>query len=86
MTQEEAKAIQEKIVADGYNLGWWYGIHCEKCCGVFPKLTIKDGFDPRDCSYKCEVCGKRTDNYQMPWQAQEAWNRHEYLEEQIRLF
>ena len=86
MTHDQAKAIQDRLVADGYNLGWWYGTRCHKCCGVYPRLTIKDGFDPRDCSYKCEVCGKQTDNYQMPWQAQEAWNNGEFIAGQIRLF
>lgn len=85
MTKEEAKANQERIEDEGYNLGWWYGTWCEKCCGVFPKFEVSDAFGG-GCWYQCEVCGKRTEEKSMPWQARDAWNRHEFLESQIRMF
>lgn len=86
MTAREAKAMQDGLAAKGMKLGWWYGVKCEPCCGVFPKLMKKAGFDPNDAYYQCEVCGKRTDAYTMPWLAEAAWNRHEYQEQQMSLF
>ncbi len=86
MTPEEAKANQERI-AENYNLGFWYGIHCAKCCGVYPKLITHVGGTNLDlCRYECEVCGKRTADFPMPWQAEEAWNRGEFQTMQGRLF
>ena len=38
MTREEAKAKQDEIEASGFNLGYWYGTGCKKCCGVYPKF------------------------------------------------
>jgi len=86
MTAEEAKENQERIIAEGFSLGFWYGTKCEKCCGVYPKLiTHLDGFDD-NCRYECEVCGKKTAHYKMPWIAEEAWNNREFVITQGILF
>lgn len=88
MTPEQAKANQERI-AKNYNLGWWYGTHCTKCCGVYPKMMVTGGFSSEDAYYQCEVCGKRTKAYIMPHLAESAWNRGEFAdggENQISLF
>lgn len=81
MTAEEALKNQTEI-AEHYNLGWWYGTQCRKCCGVYPKLEAGE----LHCFYVCEVCGKRTEPHSMPWLAREAWNNGEYFEGQVRLF
>ena len=86
MTKEEALANQQQIVARGYNLAHWYGTNCKKCCGVYPKAMTANTNNPKDFYYECEVCGKRTDLYTMPWLAREAWNADNYLENQISLF
>ncbi len=82
MTKSEAKAEQERLVKEGYNLAWWYGTDCDKCCDVFPKL-MKEGNSTNDkCFYMCPVCGKRTESFQMPWIAEDAWNAGQFAEEQ----
>lgn len=73
MTQEEAKAYQDKIVADGYELGWYFGTRCKKCCGVYPRFITSCSMNMKDY-YRCDVCGKRTEEFEMPWLAEEAWN------------
>jgi hypothetical protein len=74
MSPEEAKAHQEQLIADGWNIGFWYGTGCKKCCGVYPKFIIQ--IWPKDlCRYECEVCGKTTEPYRMIWEAEEAWNK-----------
>lgn len=78
MTMAEAKANQERI-AQHYNLGWWYGTRCAKCCGVYPKFMRRETFDPKAAYYQCEVCGRRTEYYTMPWLAEEAWNKGETI-------
>lgn len=83
MTREEAKKNQDRI-ARFYNLSYYYGTNCEKCCGVYPKFKT-DGMQAV-CWYECEVCGKRTKPAGMPWIAEEAWNAHKYEEEQIKMF
>lgn len=80
MTTEEAAANQKRI-AERYNLGWWYALNAEKCCGVFPKVMTANTLDVKDCYLQCEVCRKRTKLYTMPWLAVEAWNKHEYKDE-----
>ena len=80
MTASEAKANQNRIVSSGFELGWWYGTGCRKCCGVYPKFMTKDTQNPRNAYYQCEVCGRRTDLYTMPWLAEKAWN-NEFKEE-----
>lgn len=84
MTREEAKAKQDELEARGWNLSWWYGTKCEKCCGVYPMFCTSDA-NGGGCWYECEVCGKRTHELPMPWMAAEAWNRHEFKVEQIRM-
>ena len=84
MTAREAKENQDRIARD-FNLGWWYATECDKCCGVYPKIMKKDGYDPCDCYLECEVCHRRTDNYIMPWQAKEAWNAGKFRTEVIQL-
>jgi len=85
MTAEEAKRHQDQLVADGWTLGNWYGVHCEKCCGVFPKLITHIRSEDL-CRYECEVCGRRTADFEMPWQAQRAWNSGEFEITQGTLF
>ena len=40
MNKAEAKANQDRIALN-YKLEWWYGTHCEKCCGIYPKPSPK---------------------------------------------
>ena len=82
-SKEDAKRNQERI-AKYYNLGWWYGTRCEKCCEAYPKLIVPDQTTGR-CYYECEACGKKTKTHEMPWQAEEAWNRHEYKDDYVQL-
>lgn len=84
MTKEEAKENQDRLSKD-YNLSFWYGTNCEKCCDVYPKLDTEGNETCADVFYVCEVCGKRTKGYVMPWLAKEAWNRHEYKDEETQL-
>ena len=86
MTREDALANQQEIVARGYRLEHWYGTWCKKCCGVYPKFMKVNTQNPKDCYYECEVCGRRTDLYTMPWLARDAWNSDNILENQISLF
>ena len=85
MTKEEAKQNQDRI-AEHFDLGFWYGTNCEKCCGVFPKLITGIGGYADQCRYECEVCGKKTEAYDMPWIAGEAWNKGQFVIAQRRLF
>ena len=85
MTIEEAKAKQEKIAQD-FNLSYWYGTWCDKCCEVYPKAEVEGNISNQDFYYICEVCGKRTRGYKMPWLARDAWNRGDFLPGQIRMF
>ena len=75
MTREDAKANQDRI-ARHYNLSWWYGTECRKCCGVYPKIVIRNVDNPKDVHLECEVCGRKTKEYAMPWIAKEEWNEH----------
>lgn len=84
MTREEAKANQDRI-AKNYNLGFWYGTNCEKCCGVYPKFCTHDG-KQHMCYYECEVCGKRTKLCTMPWIARDEWNAGLFQEQQLCIF
>lgn len=88
MTQQEAKKEQQRLeIFYGHDgLGWWFGTHCEKCCGVYPRFCKRDTNDKHhDDYYKCDVCGKQTDYYAMPSQARDAWNGHKFLGEGIQL-
>lgn len=84
MTAEEVKAKQDALTAKGYNLGWWYGTRCAKCCGVYPKLLFSGDLSHAEVFYQCEVCGKRTEPKVMPWIAEEAWNNGEYTGELLQ--
>lgn len=84
MTREEAKRNQDRL-SKHYDLGFWYGTKCEKCCGVFPKFMTTDRLESL-CWYECEVCGKRTEKVSMPWIAEEMWNGGKYEADQIRMF
>lgn len=84
MTAKEAKEKQDRI-AQHYNLGWWYGTDCEKCCGIFPKLMMSGATSHEQCYYQCEVCGKRSEPCLMPWIARDKWNDHEYVQEEKQL-
>ena len=83
MTEEEAKEKQADL-AKHFDLGFWYGINCEKCCGVFPKF-MTGGNQGMDCWYECEVCGKRTKPTTMPWIAEKAWNAGETIGGNIQM-
>ena len=85
MTKEEAKANQDRI-AKNFKLSWWYGTNCEKCCEVYPKFDTEGDSAGGRCFYICEVCGKRTNGFSMPWLAERAWNNHEYKQNQISWF
>lgn len=86
MTEQEAVKMQAEL-AKHFNLSFWYGTHCKKCCSVYPRFRTTNTTHEQ-CYYQCEVCGKRTANYEMPWQAAEAWNEGKYLQAnvQMRLF
>lgn len=85
MTADEAKKHQDQLEAEGWSLSFWYGTNCTKCCGVYPKLDAHIAPDDR-CRYRCEVCGKRTEAYPMPWQARDAWNEGRFETAQATLF
>ena len=76
MSAEEAKARQDDI-AQRFDLSWYYGTKCEKCCGVYPKSCHSGSSMSADHYYQCEVCGKRTEPHSMPWISREAWNARE---------
>ena len=84
MTAEQAKANQDRI-AKHYDLGWWYGTRCKKCCGIYPKLMYYEKMEHR-VYYQCEVCGKRTNPKKMPWIAEKTWNDGEYVENELRQY
>ena len=86
MTQQEAIRQQRELQIKGFSLGWYFGTGCEKCCGVYPRFCKRDVTDKyHDCYYKCDVCGKQTDYYGMPWQCKEAWNKHQFMGEGVQL-
>lgn len=86
MLPEEAMAEQERIVKH-FNLGWWYGVECKRCCRVFPKAMTTGTNDPNDFYYMCPVCGKRTRPVSMPWLARDEWNAGRTIGDgQISLF
>lgn len=86
MTQQEAIIQQKMLEIKGFNLGWYFGTKCEKCCGVYPRLSHLNTNDKyHDTYYRCDVCGKQTEYYGMPIQAEEAWNNHRYMGEGVQL-
>ena len=88
MTHDEAVKEQKRLsmIWGEENLGWWFGIKCEKCCDVYPRFCTRDTNDKyHDCFYKCDVCGKQTDYYGMPSQCADAWNDHRYLGDGVQM-
>lgn len=86
MERQEKIAEYKRREIFGWNLGWWYGTKCEKCCGFFPELCHRNTNDKNhDTYYRCIACGKQTDYFSMPWVAAEAWNKHEYMGEGVQL-
>ena len=84
MTAEEAKANQDKL-SKHFDLSFWFGTKCRKCCGVFPRFMKSDAFGG-GCWYECDVCGTRTAELPMPWIAEEAWNNGKVIPGQFSLF
>ena len=76
MTKEQAIKKQKEL-SEKWELGWWYGTACEKCCGFYPKLMKSGPSFDEECYYQCEVCGKRTEAALMPWISRDAWNNHD---------
>lgn len=76
MTREQAKANQDRI-SKQYTLAFWYGTWCDKCCGVYPKFMTTNTLN-EECWYECEVCGRKTNTFQMPHEAREAWNSKQW--------
>ena len=86
MTKEDAKREQEEL-GKYFNLAWWFGTGCEKCCEVYPKLIHSGDLAGGMCAYECPVCGKRTDWSAMPWIAEAAWNANKVSEtSQLSIF
>lgn len=85
MTAEEAKAHQDDLERKGFNLAWWYGTGCKKCCGVYPEFKT-GGIQNLGCWYECEVCGRKTAPQSMPWIAEKEWNAGNTNEPQLSLF
>lgn len=72
----EEKARQDRI-AEHFDLSFWFGTSCEKCCGVYPEFFSEESF--RDYGYYvCLVCGKESKHKPMSWQARKAWNQGEF--------
>ena len=77
---------QRELAEAGFDIAWWFGVKCDKCCDLFPRLIVEDTSRAL-CWYECDECGRRTGRFEMPWQAQDAWNRGEFeFEGQPRLF
>lgn len=72
-TAEDEKRKQDNL-AKHFNLGFWYGTDCKKCCGVFPKFETSYGFELDNCWYECQVCHRKSKRASMPWIAREDWN------------
>ena len=71
---EEEKAHQKKL---GNSLGFYYGIGCKKCCGVYPLFL--NTLDFADLGYYvCLVCGKEGAHEVMEHLARKAWNEGRY--------
>ena len=74
---ESADAIKAKQDKLGKNASWYYGTHCQKCCGVYPAFQTENTFDAYGY-YVCLVCGKESEHEPMSWQAAQAWNEGRY--------
>ena len=77
---------QREIAARGFNIAHWFGVRCDKCCDLYPRFR-KEHSARELCWYECDECGRRTARFEMPWQAERAWNVGEFeFEGQRRLF
>ena len=85
MTKSEAVREQRMLELGGWDLGWYFGTDCEKCCDVYPRFHTSGTNANKDCWYECDVCGKRTDLHEMPWVARDAWNKHQFKNNQQQL-
>lgn len=74
VSEDEAKRHQDKL---GKNAGWYYGVNCKKCHGVYPKHINEQNFRAF-AYYLCPVCGKESKHCSMPWEAEKAWNNDEF--------
>lgn len=81
-TKAEEKAYQDSL---GRFLGWYYGTNLYKCCGVYPRLMTEQTFE-QNAYYICLVCGKESDHEQMPWLAEESWQKMNKPYEQMTIF
>ena len=85
MTKQEVIERQRHLAITGF-LKFAYCMDAEKCCNVYPKLCHKNTNDKYHDTYiQCEVCGKQTELFGMPWVAKEAWNKHEYQGKGVQL-
>lgn len=85
ISYEEAKRKQDDLVRRGFSLSHWYGVWCDKCCGVYPYSMICGHQADEKMFYQCEVCGKRTAEFDMPWQARDAWNAGQTFYEECQM-
>ena len=76
---------QRLLALKGWNLGWYFGTDCEKCCGVYPRAMHRHTNSAQDFYYKCDVCGKKTAAFTRPFMAKDAWNNHEYQADSVQL-
>lgn len=73
-TAAEEKAHQDKL---GDSIRFYYGLSCNKCCGVYPKFLTDNS--PKDlCYYICMVCGKESVHECMTHLAITSWNEGRY--------
>ena len=80
------KQEQEEL-AQHFNLAWWYGVNCIKCCDVYPVFLTEDNNTGHCCWYQCEVCGRKSLKAVMPHIAVQSWNDNIRLSEgQISLY
>lgn len=85
-SQNQAQNEQADLINKGMNLGWWFGTNCKKCHGVYPKIMNEGNTTNERVYFICEVCGKRTEGFQMPWIAEKEWNAGKFKQEQIRMW
>lgn len=75
LPKEVVKAKQDALGDHAY---WYFGVHCKKCCGVYPAIMSEAGFNDL-CYFVCLVCGKESAHKEMPWIATEAWNNRDLV-------
>lgn len=86
MNEHELEAKHQKDLGKRFELGWWYGTRCTPCEGVLPKILFEYKKGEERCYYECPVCGKRTESFQIPLQAEEAWNAGRFKTTQLKFF